>query len=98
MRFLAPMLPFVMIGAAMAVADPYGPPYAVTDMAPFCATCHASTSPAQLLDLPAEAAAAETTEGKHFVRIRTDPAYRDLSPADRERLIAAIKWVDEQAS
>src|SRR5947199_8522737 len=43
-------------------------------------------------------AAAETTEGKHFGRIRTDPVYRDLSPADRERLIAAIKWVDEQAS
>src|SRR2546427_9983051 len=67
-------------------------------MPPFCATCHAPTSPAQWLALPAEAAAAETTEGKHFGRIRTDPVYRDLSPADRERLIAAIKWVDEQAS
>src|SRR5947209_9733898 len=98
MRLLLPTLSLVMIGAAVALADPYGPPYAVTDMAPFCATCHASTSPAQSRDLPAEAAAAENTEGKHFVRIRTDPAYRDLSPADREQLIAAIKWVDEQAS
>ena len=98
MRIIAPILSLTLLAAAVALADPYGPPYAVTDMAPFCATCHASTSPAQLLDLPAEAAAAETTEGKHFVRIRTDPAYRDLSPADRERLIAAIKWVDEQAS
>src|SRR5881628_1502492 len=98
MRIIAPISSLTVLAATVALADPYGPPYAVTDMAPFCATCHASTSPAQLLDLPAEAAAAETTEGKHFVRIRTDPAYRDLSPADRERLIAAIKWVDEQAS
>src|SRR2546422_10833039 len=67
-------------------------------MAPFCAPCHAPPSPAQLRALPAGAGAAETTEGKHFGRIRTDPVYRALSPADRERLIAAIKWVDEQAS
>src|SRR5213593_2214087 len=98
MRIIAPISSLTVLAATVALADPYGPPYAVTDMAPFCATCHASTSPAQLLDLPAEAAAAETTEGKHFGRIRTDPVYRDLSPADRERLIAAIKWVDEQAS
>ena len=98
MRIIAPLSSLTLLAAAVAWADPYGPPYAVTDMAPFCATCHASTTPAQLLDLPAEAAAAETTEGKHFSRIRTDPAYRELSPADREQLIAAIKSVDEQAS
>src|SRR5206468_12023390 len=86
MRIIAPISSLTVLAATVALADPYGPPYAVTDMAPFCATCHASTSPAQLLDLPAEAAAAETTEGKHFGRIRTDPVYRDLSPADREQL------------
>ena len=98
MRVLAPMLSLVMIGVAVAWADPYGPPYAVTDMAPFCASCHSSTSLDQLRDLTPDAAAAETIEGKHFSRIRTDPAYRDLSPTDREQLIAAIKWMDEQAS
>src|SRR5436190_710610 len=95
MRLLMPTLSLVMIGVAVALADPYGPPYAVTDMAPFCATCHASASPAQLQDLPADVAAGETIEGKHFSRIKSDPAYRGLSPADREQLIAAIKWVDE---
>src|SRR5207302_8953703 len=65
---------------------------------PLCGTCHASARPAQLLGLPDEAAAAENTEGRRLGRIRTEPVYRDLSPADRERLIAAIKWVDEQAS
>src|SRR3989454_10346395 len=98
MRLLMPTLSLVMIGAAVALADPYGPPYAVTDMAPFCATCHASASPAQLQGLPADVAAGETIDGKHLSRIKTDPAYRDLSPADREQLIAAIKRVDEQAS
>src|SRR3989454_12537976 len=98
MRLLMLTLSLVMIGAAVALADPYGPPYAVTDMAPFCATCHASASPAQLQGLPADVAASETIDGKHLSRIKTDPAYRDLSPADREQLIAAIKWVDEQAS
>src|SRR5438093_79165 len=93
MRLLMPTLSLVMIGAAVALADPYGPPYAVTDMAPFYATCHASASPAQLQDLPADVAAGETIEGKHFSRIKSDPAYRDLSPADREQLIAAITWV-----
>src|SRR5256712_4713180 len=67
-------------------------------MPPFGARGHASPGRARLLAFPAEAAAAETTEGKHFGRIRTAPVYRARSPADRERLIAAIKWVDEQAS
>src|SRR3989475_12627640 len=74
-----------MIGPAGPLPDPYGPPYAVPDMAPFCATCHASASPAQLQGLPADVAASETIDGKHLSRIKTDPAYRDLSPADRER-------------
>src|SRR5438094_5518013 len=98
MRIVAPILWLALLAAAVAWADPYGPPYAVTDMAPFCATCHASTSPAQLQDLPADIAAGETIECKHFSRITTDPAYKDLSPADREQCIAASRWMDEQAS
>ncbi len=98
MRVVAPLLSVAWLAAAVALADPYGPPYAVTDMAPFCAACHASTSPDQMQDLPADVAASETIESKHFSRIRTDPAYKGLSPADREQLIAAIKWLDEQAS
>src|SRR3989441_11921533 len=98
MRIIVPLLSLTVLATTVALADPYGPPYAVTDMAPFCATCHASASPAQLQGLPADVAAGETIDGKHLSRIKTDPAYRDLSPADREQLIAAIKWVDEQAS
>jgi hypothetical protein len=98
MRIIAPLLSLTMLAAAVALADPYGPHNAVTDMAPFCATCHSSTSLDQLRDLPASAAARETIDGKHLSRIKTDPAYKDLSPKDREALIAAVKWVDAQAS
>jgi hypothetical protein len=98
MRVLAPLLSLTWLAAAVALADPYGPPHAVTDMGPFCANCHASTNLDQLRDLPAEAAVDETIEGKHLARIKTDPAYKDLSAADRTALIEAIAWVDEQAS
>ena len=98
MRLLAPLLSLSMLAAAVALADPYGPPHAVTDMAPFCASCHASTSPDQLRELPADVAARETVDGKHVTRIRTDPAYKDLTPEDRDLLIAAVKWIDQYAS
>ncbi|TAL11794.1 MAG: hypothetical protein EPO02_03580 [Nitrospirae bacterium] len=98
MRFIAPLLSLSILAAAVALADPYGPSHAVTDMAPFCASCHASTSPDQLRELPADLAAGETVDGKHVNRIRTDPAYKDLGPEDRDMLIAAVKWIDKYAS
>jgi hypothetical protein len=88
----------VLIASAAALADPYGPPHAVTDMAPFCASCHASTSIAQMPELPADVAAGESVAVKHLSRFKTDPAYKELSASGREELIAAIKWMDEQAS
>ena len=98
MRIIALLQSLTILAAAVAVADPYGPPLAVTDMAPFCASCHSSTSLDQLKGLPPDVAAKETIENKHLNRIKTDPAYKDLSPQDRDMLIAAVKWVDEQAS
>jgi hypothetical protein len=98
MRIAVSVLTITVLVAAVVLADPYGPPHAVTDMAPFCASCHASTSLDQLQELPADVAAGETVEGKHLSRIKTDPAYKDLSPQDREMLIAAVKWVDQYAS
>lgn len=98
MRIIAPLLSLTILAAAVALADPYGPPHAVTDMAPFCASCHASTSPDQMRELPADAAAGETIERKHLNRIKTDPAYQDLSPEERDLLSAAVKWIDQYAS
>ncbi len=98
MRIIAPLLSLMILAAAAALADPYGPPHAVTDMAPFCASCHASTSLDQMRELPADVAARETIDSKHLNRIRTDPSYKDLNAQDRELLIAAVKWIDQYAS
>lgn len=98
MRALAPAFTVTLLAAAVALADPYGPPHAVTNMAPFCASCHASTSLDQMTELPPDVALGETVERKHLHRIRTDPAYQDLSPEDRETLLAAVAWVDQHAS
>ena len=98
MRIIAPLLSLMILAAAAALADPYGPPHAITDMAPFCASCHASTSLDQMRELPADVAARETIDSKHLNRIRTDPSYKDLNAQDRELLIAAVKWIDQYAS
>jgi hypothetical protein len=98
MRILLPFVIAAVIGGAVALADPYGPPHAVTDMAPFCARCHASTSEAQLPELRPEIAMTETVAEKHIKHIKTGAAYKDLTAAQRETLIDAVTWVDEQAT
>jgi hypothetical protein len=98
MRFTAFITMCIALGAVVAFADPYGPPHAVTDMAPFCASCHASTSLSQLPDLKPDVAAGEAIEEKHFKQIKSATAYKDLSPAERDTLLAAIRWMDEQAA
>src|SRR5439155_15504643 len=98
MRILMLFAMTAVIGSAVALADPYGPPHAVTDMAPFCAGCHASTSVEQLPDLRPEIAMTETIEEKHIKHIKTGEAYKDLTPEERQSLIKAVQWVDQQAT
>jgi len=98
MRILLPFAIVGVIGGAIALADPYGPPHAVTDMAPFCAKCHASTTEAQLTELRPEIAMTETIEEKHLKHIQTNVVYKDLSSAERQSLLNAVKWADEQAT
>ena len=98
MRLLVPFAVIAVVGTAVALGEPYGPRYAVTDMAPFCATCHASTSLTQLPDLRPEVAATEIIEEKHLKQIQTSAAYKDLTAAERQSLINAVKWADEQAA
>src|SRR2546425_1132829 len=45
MRIIAPISSLTVLAATVALADPYGPPYAVTDMAPLCAHSLAPFSP-----------------------------------------------------
>ena len=97
-RSLSPLISIALLAGSLTFADPYGPPYAVTDMAPFCATCHASTSLSQLPDMPTDAAIRQTSDEKHLRQIKTSAAYKELTPAERETLMEAVRWVDEQAA
>jgi hypothetical protein len=98
MRLLVPYAVIALIGTAVALGEPNGPLYSVTDMAPFCATCHSSTSLVQFPDLRPEVAATEIIEEKHLKQIQTSPAYKELTAAERQSLINAVKWADEQAA
>src|SRR5438552_12254212 len=97
MRILMLFAMTAVIGGAVALADPYGPPHAVTDMAPFCASCHSSVNVAQLPDLRPEIAMTETIAEKHIKHIKTYAAYNDLTPEERQRLLKAVQWNDQHA-
>lgn len=87
--------------AATASAYPGGTPAYVTDVAPYCASCHSSASADQLQGVPEQRANAELAANKHLAKIRTPPAdspYAKLSPADREALAAAIEKLDAATS
>jgi hypothetical protein len=82
-------------------AYPGGTPTAVTNAAPYCATCHSSVSAEQLRDQKPEAVATLTIEGRHFAEInRTESGggfpggYSKLTPEDKAKLIEQIKAVD----
>ena len=83
--------------ASRALAYPGGTPFFVTDVAPFCASCHSSTSEAQLAGVPAPRASAELAANKHIAKIQTagnGSPYNGLSAEERQALIAGIQKID----
>jgi hypothetical protein len=82
---------------ALSSAYPGGTPEFVTDVAPFCAGCHSSTSPEQLMGAPAARVADEQSETKHLAKVRAarpDSPYAKLTAEQREQLIAGIERID----
>ena len=57
------------IGAGTSAAYPGGTPDFQTDVGPYCAACHSSTSPEDLSGL-GERATAELAPNKHFAEIQ----------------------------
>ncbi len=83
--------------AVSALAYPGGTPFFVTDVAPYCASCHSSTSDDQLTGAPAARVSAELAANKHIAKIKNvgeQSAYKGLSPEQREALIAGIQKID----
>ena len=83
--------------ASRAFAYPGGTPNFVTDVAPFCASCHSSVSEDQLAGVPAPRVSAELAANKHIAKIQTAGAgspYNGLSSEERQALIAGIQKID----
>jgi hypothetical protein len=76
-----------------------GPLRNVTDLTPTCAGCHTSFNREQLRNEPEAFAAGQVKEVKHYKAIEegTGP-YQSMSPADRQKLLADVRTMDENAS
>lgn len=81
-----------------AGAYPGGTPSYQTDVAPFCAGCHASRN-LEMLEGNPERAQKETAERKHISRILAgQKGYKSLTETDRKALAEQIRAVDEAST
>lgn len=94
------LLVSILFAGLVSDADAYpnGPLWYVTDIGPFCAGCHSSTTVKQFPEQKPEFAKNWTIDGKHLVDFEKAEAYKDMSAGDKKKLIAAIKKVDKNAS
>jgi len=76
-----------------------GPLHDVTDLEPKCAVCHSSVSKDQLRLEPPALANFLFVENRHYKPIEEGKGpYQPMSSADREKLLADIKVVDQGAT
>lgn len=76
-----------------------GPLRNVTDLVPTCAGCHSSMQKEQLRVEPEAFAAAQLVENKHYKAIEDGRGeYEKLSPEDRQKLLADVKLMDQNAA
>jgi len=83
--------------ASAALAYPGGTPSFVTDVAPYCASCHSSTSEDQLTGAPPARISAELASNKHIAKIQNagdGSPYNGLDAVQRQELIAGIQKID----
>jgi hypothetical protein len=88
---------FVFAGSAPAYNG--GPLRNVTDLTPQCASCHSSMSKDELRVEPEAFATSQLVENKHYKALEDGiGGYKDMSPADRQKLLADVKLMDQNAS
>lgn len=91
----------VLAVPASAPAYPGGTPQYVTDIAPFCASCHSSTSGSQLAGAPENRIQAELAETKHIAKIlaaKPNGPYAELTEEQRSALIEGVRRIDAGSS
>ena len=88
-----------LLFAPAAKAYNGGPLRNVTDLTPQCASCHSSVGKEQLRVEPEAFGATQLVETKHYKAIEDGAGlYKDMSPADRQKLLADVRAMDEIAS
>lgn len=101
---MARLIPVGVVLVALALApavEAYngGPLLLVTDLASACAGCHSSVQKEQLRNLPEALQNAQWVETKHYRQIEAgEGPYKEMTPADRTRLLADVKAIDQAAS
>jgi len=89
----------IALGASTGQAYPGGTPDFQTDVAPYCAACHASTAESDLAGVGDPRARAELAVNKHLAAIRTGVGpYAELSEPDRARLVELLTAVDRNST
>jgi hypothetical protein len=84
--------------AGIASAYPGGTPDFQTDVAPYCAACHASTADSDLLGL-GDRARSELAAHKHLASIKNGVGpYAELNEADRAKLVEWLAAVDRNST
>jgi hypothetical protein len=98
MRTVCAALAVAMLAPA-ANAYPGGTPDFLTDAAPYCASCHSSTSEEMLSSAGPERAQKELAANKHIALIRAgEGAYQSLSADERALLAEHVRAVDANTS
>jgi len=91
----------VWLLALRADADAYngGPLRNVTDLTSHCAVCHSSVGKEQLRVEPEAFATLQIFENKHYKALEEGLGeYQKMSVADRQKLLADVKTMDQNAS
>jgi hypothetical protein len=100
-RFVVPaaLVLVALLSAGPGQAYNGGPLRNVTDLTPTCASCHSSVGKEQLRVEPEAFAATQLVENRHYKAIEEGAGpYKDVSPADRQKLLADVKLMDQNAS
>lgn len=96
---LALPLAVLLVSPVPTLAWSGGPVYDVTDLEPKCAACHSSVSKDQLRTEPAGLANFLFVENLHYKAIEEGKGpYQAMPPADRQKLLADVKTMDQGAS
>ena len=85
----------------LATGYPGGTPAFVTDVAPFCSSCHSSVSAGQLEGVPQQRVNAELAANKHIAKVeagREGTPYANLTLEQRTALIEGIRSIDASSS